>query len=144
MRINIAKPQLGQEEIDSVSRVIESGMIASGPETAIFESEFAEFVGARFACAVNNGTSALSLAISAIGIKPGQEVITSPLTFVATANAIISFVAVPVFADVEENTFNLSYKSVLDSITEKSSNFACPSLWPPCQYGGVQGYFRRI
>ena len=51
-----------------------------------FESGFAEFVGARFACAVNNGTSALSLAISAIGIKPGQEVITSPLTFVATAN----------------------------------------------------------
>ena len=64
-------------------------MIASGPETLAFENEFAEFVGCEFACAVNNGTSALSLALSASGIGPGDEVITSPLTFVATANAIL-------------------------------------------------------
>ena len=121
MRISIAKPQIGNEEIAAVEKVLKSGMIASGPETVKFESEFAEFIGCKFACAVNNGTSAIALAISAIGVKPGQEIITSPLTFVATANAILSCGAIPVFADIEKDTFNLSPESVEDCITEKTA-----------------------
>ena len=132
MRISIAKPQIGDEEIAAVEKVLKSGMIASGPETSKFESEFAEFVGCKFACAVNNGTSAIALAISAIGVKPGQEIITSPLTFVATANAILSCGAIPVFADIEKDTFNLSPESVEDSITEKTA-----AIMPVHLYGSV-------
>jgi len=105
--INIAKPLVGEEEIEEVGRVIRSGMIASGPETKKFEEEFARFVGCNYACAVNNGTSALSLALSAIGISPGDEVITSPLTFVATANSILSCGGIPVFADISEDVSDI-------------------------------------
>ena len=118
--INIAKPLLGEEEIEEVSRVIRSGMIASGPETKKFEQEFANFVGCEYACAVNNGTSALSLALSAIGVSPGDEVITSPLTFVATANSILSCGAVPVFADISEDSYNISPSAVKKVISDKA------------------------
>ena len=120
MPIHIAKPLLGDEEIAAVTRVLKSGMIASGPETKLFEEEFAEFVGARFACAVNNGTAALNLALLAVGIGPGDEVITTPMTFVATANAILSCGATPVFADINEKTFNLSPESTEAAITERT------------------------
>jgi len=118
--INIAKPLVGEEEIEEVGRVIRSGMIASGPETKKFEEEFARFVGCNYACAVNNGTSALSLALSAIGISPGDEVITSPLTFVATANSILSCGGIPVFADISEDTFNISPSAVEKVISDKT------------------------
>ena len=120
-RITIAKPMLGQNEIDAVTKVIKSGMLAAGPEVKAFEQEFAEYVGSRFACAVNNGTAALSLALSAIGIKPGDEVITTPMTFVATGNAIMSCGARPVFADIDETTFNLCPESVRSRITDKTA-----------------------
>ncbi len=97
MRISIAKPQIDEEEVLAVSRVLRSGMIASGPETKEFEKEFSDFIGCEYACSVNNGTSALSLALSASGIGPGDEVITTPMTFVATANSILSCGAIPVF-----------------------------------------------
>jgi perosamine synthetase len=118
--IKIAQPQLSEEEIFEVSRVIRSGMIASGPETKLFEEEFAEFVDVRFACAVNNGTAALNLALLAVGIGPGDEVITTPMTFIATANAIMSCGAKPVFADIDEKTYNLCPKAVEKAITEKT------------------------
>jgi dTDP-4-amino-4,6-dideoxygalactose transaminase len=95
-------------------------MIASGPETKLFEEEFAEFVDVRFACAVNNGTAALNLALLAVGIGPGDEVITTPMTFIATANAIMSCGAKPVFADIDEKTYNLCPKAVEKAITEKT------------------------
>lgn len=121
MSISIAQPQLGQEEIEAITRVINSGMIASGPETLAFEQEFAAFVGARYACAVNNGTSAICLALAAIGVRPGDEVITTPMTFIATANAILSCGAKPVFADIDEQTYNLCPKAVKNAITEKTA-----------------------
>jgi perosamine synthetase len=120
MSIKIAQPLLGQEEIDAITRVVESGMIASGPETIAFEKEFAEFIGCRYACAVNNGTSALCLALAAIGVSPGDEVITTPMTFIATANAIMSCGAKPVFADIDEQTYNLCPQAVEKAITEKT------------------------
>jgi len=120
MSIKIAQPLLGQEEIDAITRVVKSGMIASGPETIAFEKEFAQFVGSKYACAVNNGTSALCLALAAIGVSPGDEVITTPMTFIATANAIMSCGAKPVFADIDEKTYNLCPKAVEKAITEKT------------------------
>ena len=120
MRINIAKPLIGDEEVTEVTRVLRSGMIASGPETVKFEEEFANFVGTKYACAATNGTAALSVALSACGIGPGDEVITTPFTFVATANAILSCGATPVFADIDEETFNLCPKSTMEAITKKT------------------------
>ena len=120
MKINIAKPLIGDEEIAEVTRVLRSGMIASGPETKKFEEEFADFVGSKYACAATNGTAAISVALSACGIGPGDEVITSPFTFVATANAILSCGATPVFADINEETFNLCPKSTIEALTEKT------------------------
>ena len=95
-------------------------MIASGPETKLFEEEFAKYVGAKYACATTNGTTALTVSLLAAGVGPGDEVITSPFTFVATANAILSCGAIPVFADIDENTFNLSASSAESMITEKT------------------------
>jgi len=120
VKISIARPLLGPEEIESVTRVIESGMIACGPETKKFEDEFASFVGSKFACAVSNGTAALELALFSSGIGPGDEVITTPFTFVATANAILSCGATPVFADINESTFNLDPESTRSRITERT------------------------
>ena len=142
MTVDIAKPLLDEQEILEVTRVINSGMLASGPETSKFEIEFADFVGSKYACAVNNGTSAICLALSAMGISPGDEVITTPMTFVATANSILSCGAIPVFADVEESTFNLSPSAVEDAITEKTKAILPVSIWFTSRYGISQIYCR--
>ena len=141
MRINIAKPLLDDEEIDAVSRVISTGMIASGPETEKFEQEFADYVGVEYACAVNNGTSALCLALSAAGISPGDEVITTPFTFVATANSLLSCGAMPVFADIDEETYNLCPNSVKSAITSRTK-----AIMPVHLYGlpADMGLFEEI
>jgi dTDP-4-amino-4,6-dideoxygalactose transaminase len=101
--IPIARPQLGAEEEAAVIEVMRSGILAQGPRVAAFESAFAGAMGADFAIATSNGTTALYLALLAHGIGPGDEVITSPLTFIATANAIVHTGARPVFADVDDS-----------------------------------------
>ena len=105
--IPVAKPSLGDEERDAVSRALESGWVSQGPEVAHFEREFCEVVGADHACAVSNCTSALHLALLAVGVRPGDEVITVSHSFVATANAIRHCQATPVFVDIGPGTFNL-------------------------------------
>ena len=118
--INVAQPSFGQEEIDAVVKVLQSGIIAQGPQVAKFEKQFAAFCGAKYAVATNSGTAALHAALYACGIKEGDEVITTPFTFVATANAIIQQGATPVFADIDPVTFNLDPKSVEAKITSKT------------------------
>ena len=141
MRINIAKPLLGASEIAAVTRVLKSGMIASGPETVAFEQEFAKYVDSKYSCAVNNGTAALCLALAAIGVSSGDEVITTPMTFVATGNAILSCGAIPVFGDINEHTFNLCPKSVESVITERTK-----AILPVHLYGlpADMEHFRQI
>ncbi len=99
--IPIARPQLGPEEEAAVLEVMRSGVLTQGERTRAFEQAFAAAVGATHGVATSNGTTALYLALLAHGIGPGDEVITSPLTFIATANAISHTGAVPVFADVD-------------------------------------------
>ncbi len=84
----IAKPWLDEEDVQAAGRAILSGWVTQGPEVAAFESEFASFVGAKYACAVSSCTTALHLALLAAGVLPGDEVITVSHTFIATANAI--------------------------------------------------------
>ncbi|MFA4702000.1 DegT/DnrJ/EryC1/StrS family aminotransferase [Pyrococcus kukulkanii] len=118
--IPIAKPLIGEEEIKAVTEVLKSGMLAHGKEVEAFEREFAQYLGVKHAVAVTNGTAALDVALKALGIKPGDEVITTPFTFIASANAILFQGAKPVFADIDPKTFNLNPDDVLEKITNKT------------------------
>ncbi len=120
IKIPIAKPLLGAEEFEAVKRVMESGILAHGPEVEAFEKEFAEYIGVKHAVAVANGTAALDIALKAIGVGPGDEVITTPFTFIATSNAVLFQGAKPVFADIDPETYNLDPDNVLEKITSKT------------------------
>jgi perosamine synthetase len=118
--IPIAKPLIGEEEINAVSRILKSGMLAHGKEVEEFEKEFAKYIGTKYAIATSSGTSALDIALKSLNIKEGDEVITTPFTFIATANSILYQNAKPVFADIDEKTFNLNPDDVLEKITNKT------------------------
>ncbi|MBX3193985.1 MAG: DegT/DnrJ/EryC1/StrS family aminotransferase [Microbacteriaceae bacterium] len=118
--IPAAKPEIGAEERAAVDRVMQSGMLAQGPEVAAFEQEFSDLVGGRHSVAVNSGTSALHLAFLAAGIGPGDEVIVPSFSFAATANAVALTGATPVFADIELDTFNLDPAAVEAAITPRT------------------------
>lgn len=105
--IPIAKPTLGEAKAEAAREAILSGWVTQGPRVAAFEQDFAEFVGARFACAVSNCTTALHLALHALGVGPGDEVITVSHSYIATANAIRYCGAKPVFVDIDPQTYNL-------------------------------------
>ena len=113
------RPSIGEEEIAEVSRVLRSGWLTTGPKAAQFESEFAASVGSPHALAVNSGTAALHVALAALGVGPGDEVITTPLTFCATVNVILQVGATPVFADVGPDG-NLDMESVEAHITPRT------------------------
>ncbi|WP_252698803.1 DegT/DnrJ/EryC1/StrS family aminotransferase [Natronosalvus vescus] len=105
--IPIAKPQLDETELDRVSTVIESGMLADGPEVREFEREFAHYCETDYAVATSNGTTALHATIEALDLGDGDRVLTTPFSFVATANAVRLAGADPVFADIDPITYNL-------------------------------------
>src|SRR5439155_16568422 len=98
------------------TRVIRSGWLTQGPEVAAFEREFAAHVGAAHACAVSNSTTALHLALMAVGVKPGDEVITVSHSFIATATAVRYCRATPVFVDIEPETFNIDPSRIEEAI----------------------------
>src|SRR5215470_11469026 len=106
--IPITIPVLGEPEADAARRAILSGWVTQGPEVVAFEREFASYVGAPHACAVANCTTALHLALLAVGVQPGDEVITVSHSFIATANSIRYCGATPVFIDIEPATLNMS------------------------------------
>lgn len=113
--------QLGDEEHAAVGRVLASGMLAQGPEVAAFEAEFAEHVAGRSCVAVNSGTSALQLALLALGIGPGDEVVVPSFSFAATANAVALTGARPVFADIELDHFCLDPAAVEAAVTPRTA-----------------------
>jgi perosamine synthetase len=110
--IPISRPRLGQEEIDAVTEVLRSGMIASGQKVKEFEAQFAAYLGVKHAVAVSNGTCAIHAALYALGIGKGDRVIVPPFTFIATSNAVLHAGAEPVFADVDEKSFNISPEKI--------------------------------
>ena len=105
--IQIAQPLIGEEEKQAVLEVLDSGMIAQGPRVQEFEDAFAKMCGVRYAIATASGTTALHTALLAHGIGPGDEAITSPFSFIATANSILYTGARPVFVDIDSLTFNI-------------------------------------
>jgi dTDP-4-amino-4,6-dideoxygalactose transaminase len=113
-------PKIEQDEIDEVVRCLESGWIGTGPRVARFEKEFACYKGQPFAAAVSSCTAAMHLSVLAAGIGPGDEVITTPMTFCATVNAIIHAGATPVLADIDPVTMNIDPAEVEVRITPKT------------------------
>ncbi|MEW5992578.1 MAG: DegT/DnrJ/EryC1/StrS family aminotransferase [Chloroflexota bacterium] len=118
--IPITRPDLGQDEIDAVAEVIRSGMVAQGPRVRELEAQWAAYCGVRNAVAVGNGTLALMATFACLGIGPGDEVITVSHTFAATANAILSTGATPVFVDIEADTYLIDAKRIEAAITPRT------------------------
>jgi UDP-4-amino-4-deoxy-L-arabinose-oxoglutarate aminotransferase len=116
----LSRPTLGEEEIREIIDVIKSGWITSGPRAKRFEEEFSRYVGARHAVAVNSCTAALHVALLAHGIGPGDEVVTSSMTWSATANMIEVTGAKPVFADVDRDTLQVTSETVAAAVTERT------------------------
>jgi len=113
-------PVIEQSEIDDVADSLRSGWLGTGPKVKRFETAFRDYVGAKYAIAVNSCTAALHLSLLAIGLEPGDEVITTPMTFTATAAAVIHAGAKPVFADIDRQTMNIDSEAVESRITEKT------------------------
>jgi len=115
-----ARPDIGPAEIDAARRVLESGWITTGPETARFETEFRAYVGASNAVAVNSCTAALHLGLEAMGVGEGDEVITTPYTFASTGEVIRYLRGTPVFVDVEPETLNLDPDRVAAAVSSRT------------------------
>ncbi|HEX9006621.1 MAG TPA: DegT/DnrJ/EryC1/StrS family aminotransferase [Bacteroidota bacterium] len=111
---------MGDDELDEIRQVLASGWISTGPKTRQFEEEFAQAVGARYAVAVNSCTAAMHLALEAIGLKAGDEVITTPYTFAATAEVIRYFGARPVFVDIDPVTLNMDAGRIAGAVTGRT------------------------
>ncbi len=118
--IPIARPLIGDEEKQAVMAVMDSGMLACGPKTEEFESQFARFVGTKHAIATTSGTTALHLALLALNVSSGDEVIFPSFSFVATANSALFCNGTPVFCDVDSKTFNLDAEKLKSLITDKT------------------------
>jgi perosamine synthetase len=130
--IHIAKPFIGEEEKQLVMEVLNSGMLAQGPKVAALEAAWAEVCGVKHAIATSSGTTALHIALLAHGIGPGDEVITTPFTFIASANSILFTGATPVFADIEPDTFNIDPALVEAAVTPRTK-----AILPVHLYGYV-------
>jgi dTDP-4-amino-4,6-dideoxygalactose transaminase len=114
--IPYALPQVGEEEINEVVNTIRSGWLTTGAKTKQFEQEFAEFVGTKYALAVNSATAGLHLGLEALGVGPGDKVITTVHTFTATAEVIRYLGADPIFVDIEGDSFNIDCDAIEEAI----------------------------
>jgi perosamine synthetase len=136
--IPVARPWMDEREAEAARRAILSGWVTQGPEVAAFEREFAVAVGAGLACAVSSGTAALHVALAALDVGQGDEVVTVSHSFIATANAIRYCGATPVFVDIELDTFNIDASHVDAAITPNTRAILCVhQLGMPCDLRAI-------
>jgi len=126
-----ARPSISEDQIDAVAEVLRSGWITTGPKTAQFEKSFADYVGAPHAVALSSGTAGAHVLLRALGIGPGDEVITPSMTWVSTANMIVLAGATPVWVDVDPDTLLVTAEAIEEKITERTR------LIIPLHYAGA-------
>lgn len=142
--IPVAKPWMDEREANAAARPILAGWVTQGPEVAAFEREFAECVGAPHACAVSSCTTALHLALRAVGVAPGDEVITASHSFIATANSVRYCGATPVFVDIEPATFNMAPGLIEAAISARTRAILCVhQMGMPCNMKEILAIARR-
>ncbi|UCC52572.1 MAG: DegT/DnrJ/EryC1/StrS aminotransferase family protein [Anaerolineaceae bacterium] len=135
-----ALPDIDGTELDEVQEVLKNGWLTTGPKTHLFEAEFAEYVGAKHAIAVNSCTAAMHLALEAIGLQPGDFVVTTPYTFAATAEVIHYFQATPVFVDVDPETLNIDPKRLEETLKDLETSLGKGLLPRATAAGRVIGH----
>jgi perosamine synthetase len=142
--IPIAMPFLDEDEADAAREAVLSGWVSQGPQVAAFEREFAALVDAPYACAVSNCTTALHLALTAMNIAPGDEVITASHSFIATANCIRYCGATPVFVDIDPETYNIDPARVAEAITPRTrAVLAIHQMGMPCDLTALVALAKR-
>jgi perosamine synthetase len=134
LMIHLSRPDITEREIQAVVEVLRSPNLSLGPKVPEFESAVAKYVGTKFGIAVNSGTSGLYLCIEAMGIKPGDEIITTPFTFIATINCIMMAGAKPVFVDIDPVSMNIDPKRIEAAITKKTK-----AIFPVIVFGNPWG-----
>lgn len=135
MRIYLSRPDITEKEIETVCAVLRTPNLSLGPKLEEFENALAEYIGRKRSVAVNSGTSGLFLCMLALGIGPGDEVITTPFTFIATANCIMMVGAKPVFVDIDPETLNIDPSKIESKITDKTK-----AILPVEVFGSPAGF----
>lgn len=142
--IPYGKQTIEQDDIQAVVDVLKSDFLTTGPKIAEFEQTVADYVGAKYAVAISNGTSALHAACFAAGIEPGDEVITTPLTFAASANCVLYCGGTPVFADVDPKTYNIDPEDIRRKITDRTKAIIAVHLaGQPCDMDAIHSIARE-
>ena len=144
INIPLSKPIIGKEEKHEVMKVMDSAILAQGRKVLELEKKFSSMCGSKYSLAINNGTAALHTALYAVGIGVGDEVITTPFTFVATANSILMCGAKPVFVDIDEKTYNIDPDKIEPAITKKTKAILVVNLYGlPADYDRIVRIARK-
>lgn len=139
MNIPLYKPYISNKQKIATLRVFKAGKLARGPEVEKFEKEFATYIGTKYAIAVNSGTSALHVLVRAIGWKKGDEVITTPFSYIASANALLYENVTPIFVDIDSHTLNIDPDKIEEKITPKTKGILLVHvLGLPANYKKIQ------
>lgn len=144
MHIPYGRQSIDEDDIKAVVDVLRSSLITTGPKAAQFERVVADYVGAEYAIAVANGTAALHIACLAAGIKEGDEVITTPITFAASANCVLYCGATPVFADIKKDTYNIDPEDIERKITDRTKAIIpVHYTGQPCEMDAIHDIAKR-
>lgn len=144
MFIPYGRQSIDEEDIQAVVDVLRSDYLTTGPKVAEFEQVLADYVGAKYAVAVSNGTAALHIACLAAGVGPGDEVITTPITFAASANCALYCGATPVFADIKPDTYNIDPAEIEKKITDKTKAIvAVHYTGQPCELDEIHAIAKK-
>lgn len=129
-KILLGPPYITLDDEKAIVGVLRSGQLSLGPKTKEFEKKFAKYIGSKYAVTVSSGTTGLHLCVRAVGIKEGDEVITSPFSFVSSVNCILYEKAKPIFVDIDPKTFNIDANKIEKSNYKKNkSNFTGTHFW---------------